>query len=95
MFLDKGRNVIADVEDEPDGDKTSDTVEINLQEIAKNVTIEQSHRDFQISARDLGFTNCHLGHQMAPVIRSEARNLLSFALARSRQIVRDVSLRST
>ena len=43
VLIDKGRNIVADVEDEPDGDKTSDAVEIDLQEIANDVAIEESH----------------------------------------------------
>jgi hypothetical protein len=47
VFLDKGRNVVADIEDEPDRDKTSDAVEIDLQKIANDITIEESHEIFE------------------------------------------------
>jgi len=47
MFLDKGGNIVADIENEPDRDKTCDAVEIDLQEIANDVTIEKSHEIFE------------------------------------------------
>lgn len=47
MFLDKGGNIVADIENEPDRDKTSDAVEIDLQEIANDVAIEESHEIFE------------------------------------------------
>ena len=44
MFVDEGRNVIADVEDEPDGEKAGDAVNIDLQKIANDVAVEKTHR---------------------------------------------------
>ena len=47
MLVDKGRNVVADVEDEPDRDKARDAVKIDLQKIANDVAIEESHGNFE------------------------------------------------
>jgi hypothetical protein len=49
MLVEKGRNVVADIENEPDGDKTGDAVKIDLQEITNDVAIQESHRDFRMS----------------------------------------------
>ena len=43
VLVDKGRNVVADIENEPDRDKARDAVQVNLQEIAEDVAIEDSH----------------------------------------------------
>ena len=43
MFVDEGRNVVAHVEDEPDGEKAGDAINIDLQKIANDVAVEQSH----------------------------------------------------
>jgi hypothetical protein len=45
MLVDKSRDVIAYVENEPDGDKAGDAVNIDLQEIANDVPIEKLHDD--------------------------------------------------
>jgi hypothetical protein len=45
MLVNESRNVVADIEDEPDGNKTRDAVKIHLQEIANNVAIKKSHYD--------------------------------------------------
>jgi hypothetical protein len=42
-LIDKCRNVVANIENEPDRDKARDAVQINLQEIAEDVAIEESH----------------------------------------------------
>src|SRR5439155_19166729 len=44
-LVDKGRNVVANVKDEPDRDKTRDAVKIDLQKIANDVAIEEPHYD--------------------------------------------------
>ena len=44
MFVNKGRNIVADVEDEPDRDKAGNAVTVNLQEIANDVAIQEPHR---------------------------------------------------
>ena len=44
VLVNKCRNIVADIEDEPDRDKARDAVQINLQEIADDVAIEESHR---------------------------------------------------
>ena len=49
MLVDKGRNVVADIEDEPDRDETGDAVKISLQKIANDVAIEESHREFEVA----------------------------------------------
>jgi len=45
MLVDKGRDVIAYVENEPDGDEAGDAVKIDLQEIANDVPVEKLHAD--------------------------------------------------
>src|SRR6266481_4341445 len=43
MFINECRNVVADIEDEPDGDKSGNAVKVNLHEISNDVPIEKSH----------------------------------------------------
>ena len=78
MLIDESRNVVADVEDEPDRDEAGDAIKVNLQKIPKDVSIEKSHceLEFQLTICDLQY---HFGHQMA-VIPSEARNRLIIGL---------------
>ena len=45
MLVDKGRDVIAYVENQPDGDEAGDAVKIDLQEIANDVSVQNSHDD--------------------------------------------------
>ena len=45
MLIDERRDVVAYVENEPDGDEAGDAVKIHLQEIANNVSVEESHCD--------------------------------------------------
>ena len=45
MLVDKSRDVIAYVENEPDRNKAGDAVNIDLQEIANDVPIEKLHDD--------------------------------------------------
>ena len=45
MLIDERRNVIAHVENEPDGDEAGDAVKIDLQEIADDISVEQFHCD--------------------------------------------------
>ena len=47
MFVDKSRNVIAHVENEPDGDEAGDAVKIDLQEIANDISVEKLHDDLE------------------------------------------------
>ena len=42
-LIDERRDVIAHVENEPDGDETGDAVKIDLQEIANDVSVEEFH----------------------------------------------------
>ena len=42
-LVDEGRNIVAHVEDQPDGDEPGDAVDIRLEEITNNVAIEQLH----------------------------------------------------
>ena len=42
-LVDKCRNIVADIENEPDRDKARDAVQVDLQEIAEDVAIEESH----------------------------------------------------
>src|SRR5262249_32790891 len=46
-LIDKGRNVIAHVENEPDGDEAGDAVKVDLQEIANDVSVEKAHCDLK------------------------------------------------
>ena len=43
VLVDKGRDIVADVENEPDRDETGDAIKIGLQKVANNVAIQQSH----------------------------------------------------
>jgi hypothetical protein len=43
VLINEGRNVIAHIENEPDGDETGDAVKIDLQEITNDVSIEELH----------------------------------------------------
>src|SRR5206468_6395487 len=45
MLVDKSRDVIAYVENEPDGDEAGDAVKIDLQEIANDISVEKLHDD--------------------------------------------------
>ena len=47
MVVNETRDIVADVEDEPDRDKSGDAVEVNLQEISNDVSIEKSHWIFE------------------------------------------------
>ena len=54
-LVEKGRDVVAYVEDEPDRDETGDAVQIGLEKLFHHVAIEPSHEDFEfgISICDL------------------------------------------
>ena len=54
-LVEKGRDVVAHVEDEPDRNEPRDAVKISLQEIGQHVAIEPSHYifEFRISICDL------------------------------------------
>src|SRR5207249_5353589 len=56
VFVNKGRNIVADIEDEPDRNEAGNAVKINQQEITNDVSIQKFHCDFRISARRLRFT---------------------------------------
>jgi hypothetical protein len=73
VLVDKRRDIVADVEDEPDRDEAGDAVKVNVQEVPNDVSIEKSHCDleFQLAICDLQYD---FGYQ-AGVIPSEARNL--------------------
>jgi len=47
MLIDEHRDIVADIEDEPDRDEAGDAVTVNLQEIPNNVSIEKSHWIFE------------------------------------------------
>src|ERR1043166_776875 len=44
VFVNKGRDIVADVEDEPDRNEARNAVKINLYEIANDVSIQEPHR---------------------------------------------------
>ena len=43
MLVDEHRDIVADIEDEPDRDEAGDAVTVNLQEIPNDVSIEKFH----------------------------------------------------
>jgi len=43
MVVNETRDIVADVEDEPDLGESCDAVKINLQEVSNDVSIEKSH----------------------------------------------------
>ena len=45
-LIQKRREVVADIEDEPDRDETRDAVKICLQKMTQDIAIEQSHEEF-------------------------------------------------
>ena len=47
MFIDERRDIVADIEDQPDGDEAGDTVKVNLQEVPNDVSIKKSHAIFE------------------------------------------------
>jgi hypothetical protein len=47
MFIDEGRNIVADIEDEPDRDESGDAVKVNLHEVPNDITIHESHGIFE------------------------------------------------
>ncbi len=49
MVVNEIRDIVADVEDEPDRDESGDAVKINLQEVSNDVSIEKSHCDLKSS----------------------------------------------
>ncbi len=57
MLVEKGRDIVADVEDQPDGDEAGDAIEIGLQKIPQDIAIEESHKicEFRISNCDLNY----------------------------------------
>ncbi len=73
MLVDERRDIVADIEDKPDGDEAGDAVKVNLQEVPNDVSVEESHAilEFRFEIAELQWD---LGHQLA-VIPSEARNL--------------------
>ena len=51
MFVDERRDIVANVEDKPDRDKAGNAVTVNLQEIANDVSIQESHqKNFKFQA---------------------------------------------
>jgi len=74
MFVDKRRNVIAHVENEPDGDEAGDAVKIDLQEIANDVPVEKLHDDFSNFSSRFAIYNSDF-RRPTSVIPGEARNL--------------------
>ena len=49
VLIDKRRDVVTDVKNQPDGDKADDAIDVSLQKIPKDVAIEESHGNFGIS----------------------------------------------
>ena len=53
VLIDKGGDVVANVVDQPDRDKTHDAVNVRLKKISQNVTIEQFHRTLDVNSQSL------------------------------------------
>src|SRR5437868_15548076 len=51
ILLDKGRNVVADIEDQPDRDKAHNAVNVGLHKTAQDVSIEKTHELMNSSQR--------------------------------------------
>jgi hypothetical protein len=83
MIVNETRDIVADVEDEPNRSESRDAVKINLHEVSHDVSIEKSHGNsefrFAIAELQLGFRP-----QLA-VIPSMARNLWIIGFAGERQ----------
>ena len=45
MVINETRDVVTDVEDEPDRGETCDAIKINLHEVSNDVSVEESHCD--------------------------------------------------
>jgi hypothetical protein len=52
MVVNETRNIVADVEDEPDRGEPGDAVKINLHEVSNDVSIEKSHCDLKMFYRN-------------------------------------------
>jgi hypothetical protein len=52
MVVNETRDIVADVEDEPDRNESRDAVKINLHEISNDVPIEKSHCDLEMFCRN-------------------------------------------
>ena len=49
MVVNETRDIVADVEDEPDRGESRDAVKINLHEVSNHVSIKKSHCDYKCS----------------------------------------------
>ncbi len=52
MVVNETRDIVADVEDEPDRGESGDAVKINLHEVSNDVSIEKSHCDLKMFYRN-------------------------------------------
>jgi hypothetical protein len=52
MVVNETRDIVADIEDQPDRDESGDAVKINLHEVSNDVSIEKSHRDSKMFYRN-------------------------------------------
>src|SRR5437588_4267849 len=48
VLIEKGRDAVADIEDQPDRDETGNAVEVSLHEISRDIPVKQSHNKFSI-----------------------------------------------
>ena len=51
MIVNETRDIVADVEDQPDRSETGDAVKINLHEVSNDVSVEKSHCDLKMFHR--------------------------------------------
>jgi hypothetical protein len=45
VLVDERRDIVADIEDKPDGDEPGNAVKVNLQEVSNDVSVKESHSD--------------------------------------------------
>jgi hypothetical protein len=45
VLIDERRDIVADIEDKPDGDEAGNAVKVNLQEVPNDVSVKESHSD--------------------------------------------------
>jgi hypothetical protein len=50
-LIDKCRNIVADVENEPDRDEAHDAIEVGLKKITNDVAIKESHEGCEVVLR--------------------------------------------
>src|ERR1044072_3873914 len=88
-LVEDGGAVIADVENEPDGEEAEDAIDVGLEKIPDDVAVEQSHEILEFKKLALGHHYCHPD----PAVAGEGS--LTIFGPFSPGIARDLSLCST